>query len=110
MEESTSQFDFLKMYIEKTLDDAGFDAISEETRAQYVPQFVAEAEKRIGMALMPHLDEPAAADLEKLLATDASVAQVQQFWQTHVSDFNAVVTKTVEDFVAELKDTLKQLA
>jgi hypothetical protein len=106
-----TQFDFLKMYIEKILDDAGFDKMTEETRAQYVPQFMAEAQRRVGLALMPHLDSDATDDLEKILKNDQlSSGVMQEFWKKHVPDFEVILQKTLADFSVELKQTLAEIS
>lgn len=105
------KFDFLKLYIEKALDDAGFDKLTEETRAQYIPEFVDEAKRRIGLALLPLLEDDAADDLEKLLINEQITTQeVQQFWSSHVPNFNEVVQKTLVDFAQEMKDTLARVS
>ncbi|MBI2437015.1 MAG: hypothetical protein HYV41_04730 [Candidatus Magasanikbacteria bacterium] len=106
-----TQFDFLKLYIEKTLDEAGFDKMTEETRAQYVPQFVAEAERRIGLALMPRLPGEAAMELEQLLGKeDINPEEMQQFWKKYVPDFDEVLQKTLTDFAEELKEVVAQIS
>lgn len=106
-----TQFDFLKMYIEKVLDDAGFDKMTEETRAQYVPQFMAEAQRRVGLALMPHLSADATDDLEKILKNNTLSSQtMQEFWKKHVPDFDAILQKTLSDFAVELKQTLAEIS
>ena len=107
-EKPQAQFDFLRSYIEQLLDKHGFETLSEETRAQYVPQFVAEAERRLGIALMPHLDESAAKEFESLLTNeDMTTDQLQSFWQTHVPNFESIVKETLENFAKEFAAIIK---
>lgn len=110
-ENAEVQFDFLKQFIEHALDEAGFDTLTEETRAQYVPQFVAEAERRIGLALIPQLTEASAKELEQLMKKEELTAEeMRNFWTDNVTDFQGTVTGTLKDFALELKETLSQIA
>ncbi|MFA7245525.1 MAG: DUF5663 domain-containing protein [Candidatus Magasanikbacteria bacterium] len=110
MQQEIAQFDFLKVFIEKTLDEAGFENLSEETRAAYVPQFIAEAERRLGLALIPKLDESAVKELESLLKRENfSPEDLQQFWLNNVTNFQATVEQTLLDFKGELKDIVSTL-
>lgn len=109
-ETTTSQFDFLKQFIEHALDEAGFDTLTEETRGQYVPQFVAEAERRIGLALIPKLTESSATELQQLLEKDdLTPEEIRNFWTHNIPDFEVVVGDTLKSFARELKDTLANL-
>ncbi|EKE06817.1 MAG: hypothetical protein ACD_18C00267G0002 [uncultured bacterium] len=110
MQQDLAQFDFLKVFIEKTLDEAGFETLSEETRSEYVPQFVAEAERRLGLALIPKLSEESVKNLEKFLQQkDFSLEDLQQFWVDNIPDFQATVEQTLLDFKGELKDIVSTL-
>ncbi len=108
---SEVQFDFLKQFIEHALDEAGFQNLTEETRGQYVPQFVAEAERRIGLALIPRLTEDSAKELEQLLEKDdLTPEEMRNFWTDTIPDFENVVGDTLRSFSQELKDTLNELS
>ncbi len=106
----STPFDFLRSYIETLLDQTGFAEVSESTRAQYVPQFVAEAERRLGLVLMPKLNETSAKELVQLAqAKDTTPEALQAFWQKNVTDFSEVVQKTLADFSAEMKTILASI-
>lgn len=107
---SDAQFDFLRAYIERLLDDNGFAAVKEDVRAQYIPQFVGEAQRRLGLAVLPLLDKKAADALAALLE-DPNMTQedIQAFWKTNVPNFESVVQKTLMDFAEELKGVLAQI-
>ncbi len=110
-EQEDVKFDFLRSFIEGAIEDAGIESLSEETKDQYVPQFVAEAERRIGLALIPKLEESSADELKGLFEVENPDQEtVQNFWKTHVPDFDQVVKKTLEDFAVELKQTLSQIS
>ncbi len=101
------QFDFLRQYIEKLFDDNGFAGLNETTRAQFVPQFVAEAERRVGLAVLPLLTPKSADLLAGLLKNENVTAeQLQEFWKTNVPTFETVVQQTLQQFSDEFKKTL----
>jgi hypothetical protein len=101
------QFDFLETFIHKVLDDAGFESMTETTRAQFVPMFVAEAERRLGLALLPMLNDAQAKQLAEL-ANDGNTTpeNLAQFWQESIPDFTNVVQATLDQFAQEFKKTL----
>lgn len=107
--ENTEQFDFLTVRIQEILDQNGFSDISEELRDQYVPQFVAEAQRRLGLAMMPFLDEKSAKELVQLVQSDASAEKMQEFWTWVVPNFEEVATKTLEDYAQEIKSIVSTL-
>ncbi len=111
MQNNDQQFDFLYMRIQQILDASGFETVSEETRDMYLPQFVAEAERRIGLAVMPLLNEQSAKELAELIKNSDTTTpeQMQQFWQTYVPNFPEVVDATLNAYAEELKQILSTL-
>ena len=111
METQAQQFDFLRAYIEKIIDESGaFDSLSEDTRDEFIPQFVAEAERRIGIAVMPELNEASAKEFTAMLESESTTAdQLQTFWQTNVPELDKIVEITLEAFKKEFMETLSGL-
>lgn len=102
-----TQFDFLKVFIEQLLDDNGFAEVSEQTRAQYVPLFTIEAEKRLGFALTPMLSDAALKELADMAEQGgASAEALRDFWYKNIPNFEEEVKKVLTDFAAEVKNTL----
>ncbi len=103
------QFSFLESFLKDLLDQHGFSKLSEEDQESYLPQFVAEAEKRLGVALLPYLKtETAAAEFEALLQKDASAEEWSAFWQRQVPDFQQVATDALADFAKEVGTAFSQ--
>ncbi len=111
MDMQAPQFNFLHDYIEKIIEESGaFDSLAEETRNEFIPQFVAEAERRIGIAVMPELNEVAAKEFTALLESeDTTAEQLQTFWQKYVPDLDKIVKITLEAFKKEFIETLSGL-
>lgn len=98
------QPDYMEAYILRVLAEAGVDNLSEELKADYVQQFMAEAEYRIGAALAPHLDEAAAKKYAELMEQEnVSGDDWMAFWRANVPDFENVVGKALDDFAVEVK-------
>lgn len=103
---SNVSFDFLSSFIEQLLDGAGFDTLSERTRQQYIPQFVAEAERRLGLAVIPLLTEESVKELTTLVEGSPSAKELNNFWKQAVPKFDEVVKHTLNNFAEEMKKTL----
>lgn len=107
MNEPINQFAFLETFIHQLFDGAGFASTSEATRKQFVPLFTAEAERRLGLALVPLLNEAQAKELSGLLDSgDLNTEAMSAFWRASVPQFNKVVEKTLSDFAVEFKKSL----
>lgn len=105
------QFDFLRQYIEQVLDANDFGGLTEDTRAEFIPQFVAEAERRIGLAMLPLLTEDSATELTRLIQDPTvDAATLQRFWETNIPNFSQLLTATLENFAKEIKQTVANLA
>ncbi|MEK7680998.1 MAG: DUF5663 domain-containing protein [Patescibacteria group bacterium] len=100
------KFDFLRSFVDKLLDETGFAEMSEATRAKYVPMFIAEAERRLGMALLPLLGEENIDELMQLTDQDAPTEKMLEFWKSKVPNFESEVNKVLQSFIIEFKQTL----
>ncbi|MFH1947280.1 MAG: DUF5663 domain-containing protein [Candidatus Magasanikbacteria bacterium] len=110
MPEEQKQFDFLHEYILEVLSQSGYGELDETTKQEYVPQFVAHAETRIGAALLPELNEESAKKMVELTKNESVTSEDwQNFWQENVSGFAEIVKKTLEEFAVELRDILASL-
>jgi len=104
MPENNKQFDFLHDYIMQVLSACGYNDLSEELKKDYVPQFVAHAETRIGAALLPFLKESSAKEMADLLKKEkATPDDWANFWAKSVPGYQETVKKVLEDFAVELK-------
>ena len=110
MPEKNQQFDFLHDYIMQVLSACGYNDLSEDLKKEYVPQFVAHAETRIGAALLPFLKEAGAKEMAGLLKNEkAAPDDWANFWAKNVPSYQETVKKTLEDFAVELKQILADI-
>jgi len=90
--------------VEEALRQSGFGNLSEETKKEFMPRFVAQAELRLGAALLPLLSESSAKEMSDMI--DKQTANPDQwlvFWQKNVKDFDNVVRKILKDYADEMK-------
>lgn len=81
----------------------GFDRLSPEDQAGYFPQFVAEAELRLGGALGKFLTTPESAGMfAHLLESDAGPDAWLAFWKKNVPSFEQVVEETLQKYATEV--------
>jgi len=110
MDQQNTQFDFLYTKVQQILDANGFEDLSEELRDQYLPQLVGEAERRLGAAVLPKLDEAGATKLVELIKDENTTAEMmQEFFDTHVEGYKELVEKTLQDFAEEVKEIVSTL-
>lgn len=101
-------FSFLEQFVLDALKSHGFDKLSASDQAGFLPQFMAVAEERLGLALLPKLtSEEAADELNGLLQNDTAPEEWFAFWEKHVPDFKGIVKETLENFAAELSTAFK---
>ncbi|PIR76662.1 MAG: hypothetical protein COU32_00920 [Candidatus Magasanikbacteria bacterium CG10_big_fil_rev_8_21_14_0_10_42_10] len=110
MTQQSKQFSFLESRIYAMMDDAGLSAMSEETMNQFLPQFVAEAERRIGLAYTALLDESGSDAFAALFeGEDISQDEIKAFLEQHVPQYQEVAQKTLEAFAKEFKVAVAEI-
>ena len=93
---------WLDQFVGELFDTHGFDAISEEQRNEFIPQFSAQLQQRLGLAAMKRLDADAQKQLDTLLSDDAlEAAMLQTFWQQHIPDYEKMVQEELQVFEKE---------
>lgn len=88
------------------LNNNGFDKLDAEAKKEYIPQFMAQAEQRIGAALLPLLNENSATKFVELSKKDTTPDQWWKFWQDNVPNFTDTVKQALEQFAAEVKESM----
>lgn len=90
------------------LHTKGFDKISPDDQAALLPQFVVEAERRLGLAMMPALqkEEDVVTFTTMLEQGTATPEEWLAFWHKAVPQFDVLVKQTLEAFADELNGAL----
>lgn len=88
---ATAQPTPLEQIIVKALESTGFNKLSAEDRAGFLPELVVQLQTRIGIALERRLDEKLAAEFAKLMERGESSSAVWQDFFAQIPDFEDVV-------------------
>ena len=104
---SEAKFTFLEEQILSVLEAGGLNNLSEENKEKFLPQLSAEAEYRLGLALMPLLSEEQGAEMVSLIDREAGPEELSKFWEASVPNLKEVVAHTLADFAEECKTILK---
>ncbi|MFA6492481.1 MAG: DUF5663 domain-containing protein [Candidatus Babeliales bacterium] len=101
---------FLEAYVQKVLEDNGYLGLSQQTKDQFVPQFVAEAQYRLGRTIEPLLSEEAKKEFEDLNGqADVTEKEMYAFWKKYVPDFEEIVNKVLADYTIEMKKIFESI-
>ena len=85
------------------LKEKGFSNLSEANQREFLPQFVAEAQVRIGLAVMPLLDKSATDEMSKMMREQHTAAEWWNFWSANVPNFKDVLRDAIVGFVADMR-------
>lgn len=105
-QKKTPSFDFLTEYVLAMLDENGI-TLSDEQKKAYVPELLAEAEQRLGAALLPKLSDQQLTALNTILQkgnTDAKT--LESFWREALPSLEEDVQSVLRDFALEVNDLL----
>ena len=97
----------LEQMVLDALKQNGFDKLRDEDQKAYFPQFMAEAERRLGIALAPHLKEDVSDEFKALLNKDSSADEWFAFWDKNVPNFVDLVKETMANFAKEVSNAFK---
>ncbi len=106
MAQPEKQFTFLEEYILGVLSQNGLDKLPEELQKFYLPQLMVEAEYRLGLALMPKLNEAQVDEFMSLVEKEADGKEMMNFWEEAVPNFQDLVKETLLKFSEEVSSIL----
>lgn len=92
---------WLEQEILKMLEEAGVGRLTAENQEKYLPQFVTEAQFRLGVALTPHLTTETAEELANLIDSDAGAEEMEVFWHKAVPEYDSVIKNALEEYTQE---------
>jgi hypothetical protein len=106
-EQSQPQFDFLKSFILKLLENNGLGDITEEQREMYVPKLLSQLEQRIGIEMMPKLSEEGLDNFSKLIDDSKTTPEIwQAFWYKSIPNFEEELKTILEAFAVDVNESL----
>lgn len=105
MAQSSMQLDFLIDFILTLLENNGI-ALTESQKKMYVPQLLAQVEARLGLQLLPKLNDAQKEKLAKLTNDKKTTpGEWKKFWYA-VPGFEEDIKSVLTDFAAKVKQGL----
>ena len=103
------QFDFLRQFIEQTLDDVGLGGLTESEKEQYLPQLARQLQERIGIVLLPKLNNADLDRFSKLTEEGGSAGEWQAFWQSAIPNFEEEFKTVLSDFADDVRKIVQSV-
>ncbi len=95
----------LEELVLNVLNENGFDKLDEEAQKEFFPQYLAQAQQRIGAALLPLLTEESAKQFVELSKKETNPEKWWEFWQANVPNFNNVVKEALAGFAQDVQES-----
>jgi hypothetical protein len=101
---------FLKKFVLDVMEEVGLGDLGEETKKKFVGQFISQAEQRIGMKLLPKLDEDEREELSDMIRNSSSDPQaMHDFWNSKLDNYGELVQEALDDFRLEMKEEMEKI-
>lgn len=101
------QNDFLHQYIEQVLTQIGITNLSDEQKQSYFPQLAAQLEQRMGLELMPKLNQEQLGQFARLLDNmHTSPEDWNSFWHEAIPDYEDQLHRILQEFANDVKQSL----
>lgn len=97
-----AQATFLVQFVDEMLKETGLANLTPEQKQIYVPQMTALLEQRIGLKLVPQLDETQMQNLADLADKDASAEAWKTFWYNAIPNFEEQIKNILSEFAAQI--------
>lgn len=102
--------DFIKLFVDQTLKDAGLASLPEDFRAQYSKKMAEEVVVRIGLMALNELSKK---DLDafnkKTAAKEMEPKKMYKYFNKKIKKFDDKVTKVLKDFATEFVNGVKNI-
>ncbi|MFA6534017.1 MAG: DUF5663 domain-containing protein [Patescibacteria group bacterium] len=88
-------------FIDDLIKQAGLDQVPEDFKVRYRDQLAAEAQKRLGLEMMKHLDAAGLDEFAALTEENAKPAAMQVFLAKAVPNYAALAQEAMKAFAGE---------
>ncbi len=106
MSQTKHQFDFLIEYVLALLEENKI-SLAEEQKKIYVPQIMAQVEMRLGLKLLPQLNDKQTDKFVKLSNNEnTSPEEWKNFWHDSAPNFEEKVKEVLVEFTEKTKQLL----
>ncbi len=91
---------------ETLLDELGLSGLPQDKKEQLVIKMTEAILKRIFLETIDKLDDQGKEEYEKMVTNGASSRQMEEFLNSKIQNYDALVQKAVEDFKSEMKNSV----
>ena len=102
--------DFFTGYVEEMLGKTDIGELSPEQKNVYIPQLVALLEERVGLELVPKLDDAQMKQFAELVDAETSADAWSKFWHEAVPNFQEEIKRILGDFAGKIQEILARSA
>ena len=107
MPEHTQQFNFLTEYLQTLIEELGLTAATDEQKKRYIPILQSQLEERIGLELLPKLNDEGLDTFTQMINKGNSTAEEwSTFWKNSIPHFQDEVERILRDYAQEAKQIL----
>jgi len=92
--------------LEAVLNRPELEGMAPAEKAEALSMFLAELERRIGLALLPLLDASSERQFRDLMAREAESDEIIAFFSVRIPDYRALVGQIVDAFCEECRESL----
>lgn len=96
--------------LEAVLDRANLHDLTPTERAETLSLLLIELQRRIGLNLLPHLDEDSEKHFKSLVERKAGSDELTAFFSIRIPDYQERVERIIESFCEECHMSLSQLS
>lgn len=102
--------DFLRDFVLNLMDSVGLDSLDKDTKKRFVGQFTAQAERRIGIKLMPKLSDEDRKELAQMIEEGNTGGQeMNKFWSNKVDNYTDLVREALDEFAGEMREEMQKI-
>jgi hypothetical protein len=102
--------DPIQSFVEQLFEAAGLNNLPADFKKEYVDRTVLEVNRRIGLALVPHLDEKALKEFGILMDKKVlTPEQTMKYFETNIPDVQTKVQGAMEEFAKEFISSAEQM-
>ncbi len=101
----------IKQFVEKIIREAGLDNMPEEFKEEYREKMILEAEKRMGIGTLKHLNESQAKELAKIVEKNSNNPdKINDFLEKNIKNYKELMVEALKEFAQEVISAAQKIS
>jgi len=101
----------IKQFVEKIIEEAGLSNMPEEFKEEYKQKMVLEAEKRMGVVTLKHLNESQAKELAQITENNPDdIDKVNDFLEKSIENYKEIMTEALREFAQDVISAAQKIS